>query len=77
MSQFKVNTEFENDIVILITEGYLNQEGGQMIANICLNNIDNGITKILDPMFAMPLIIEIIPSRKRLESDFQTGFSIK
>ena len=47
MSQFKVITEFENDIVILITEGYLNQEGGQMIANICLNNIDNGITKIL------------------------------
>ena len=75
MSQFKVNTEFENDIVILITEGYLNQEGGQMIANICLNNIDNGITKILLDMrqtkvvnsIGVSILIEIIEKLQGVE----------
>ena len=75
MSQFKVITEFENDIVILITEGYLNQEGGQMIANICLNNIDNGITKILLDLgqtkvvnsIGVSILIEIIEKLQGVE----------
>ena len=75
MSQFKVITEFENDIVILITEGYLNQEGGQMIANICLDNINNGITKILLDLgqtkvvnsIGVSILIEIIEKLQGVE----------
>ena len=45
MSQFNVSIQEENDLVILTTEGYLNNEGGEMISGICYENISNGKTR--------------------------------
>ncbi|WP_395784588.1 STAS domain-containing protein [Aquirufa sp.] len=80
MSQFNVNTEVENDLVILITEGYLNNEGGEMISNICYEHISNGNTKFLLDMaqtkvvnsIGVSILIEII--EKLQEVDGKLGY---
>ena len=68
MNQFNVNIELKNDLVILITEGYLNNEGGEMISGICYENISNGNTRFLLDMaqtkvvnsIGISILIEII-----------------
>jgi len=80
MSQFNVNIQVENDLVILITEGYLNNEGGEMISGICYENISNGKTRFLLDMaqtkvvnsIGISILIEII--EKLQEVDGKLGY---
>ena len=42
MSEFKLDTREEGDVVIITTEGYLNNVGGEKIAEACYEKIDGG-----------------------------------
>jgi anti-anti-sigma factor len=80
MSQFNVSIQVENDLVILTTEGYLNNEGGEMISGICYENIANGKTRFLLDMaqtkvvnsIGVSILIEII--EKLQEVDGKLGY---
>ena len=39
---FSLKTRSEGDVVIIETSGYLNNVGGEQIANECYKEIDNG-----------------------------------
>jgi len=45
MSEFKVNVLEENNVIILETDGYLNNVGGEMISSVCMEHISNGKIK--------------------------------
>ena len=45
MSDFNVEISREGDVVIIKTSGYLNNVGGEKIAEVCYNEIDNGCKK--------------------------------
>ena len=47
MSDFNVEISREGDVVIIKTSGYLNNVGGEKIAEVCYNEIDNGCKKFL------------------------------
>ena len=47
MSEFKLDTREEGDVVIITTEGYLNNVGGEKIAEACYEKIDSGKNKFL------------------------------
>ena len=47
MSEFKLDTREEGDVVIITTEGYLNNVGGEKIAEACYEKIDGGKNKFL------------------------------
>ena len=47
MSEFKLDTREEGDVVIITTEGYLNNVGGEKFAEACYEKIDGGKNKFL------------------------------
>ena len=51
MSEFKLDTREEGDVVIITTEGYLNNVGGEKIAEACYEKIDSGKNKFLLNLF--------------------------
>ncbi len=80
MSQFKITEVEENDIIILITDGYLNNEGGEVISNACATYMANGKKKFLLDMantkvvnsIGVSILIEII--EKLQEVDGKLGY---
>ena len=42
MSDFSLSTSVNGDVVIIKTSGYLNNIGGEKIADACYKEIDNG-----------------------------------
>ena len=44
MSGFIKSTKEENQIVIIETDGYLNNEGGEAISTICYEKMNKNIT---------------------------------
>lgn len=47
MSDFSLTTRNDNEILIIETNGYLNNIGGEKIAEVCYEHIGNGTTKII------------------------------
>ena len=47
MSDFSLTTRNDNEILIIETNGYLNNVGGEKIAEVCYEHIGKGTTKIL------------------------------
>ena len=47
MSDFSLISREENSVVIIETTGYLNNVGGEKIAELCYKEIDNGKSKFL------------------------------
>ena len=47
MNDFKVDFKETNGIVVLNTEGYLNNVGGEKILSVCNTHIENGKTIFL------------------------------
>ena len=47
MSDFSLTTKKEGEILIIKTDGYLNNVGGEKIAEACYENIDSGTKNIL------------------------------
>ena len=47
MSEFKLDIKEEGDVVIISTDGYLNNVGGEKIAEACYEKIDGGKNKFL------------------------------
>jgi len=44
---FNITKRFEGDIVVIETSGYLNNVGGEKIAEVCYEEIENGKTLFL------------------------------
>ena len=42
MSEFKLDVKEEGDVVVITTEGYLNNVGGEKIAEACYEKIASG-----------------------------------
>lgn len=80
MSQFNITQVEENDIVIIITDGYLNNEGGEIISKACMAQIEYGKKKFLLDMantkvvnsIGVSILIEII--EKLQEIDGKLGY---
>ena len=80
MSSFIKSTKEENNIVIIETEGYLNNEGGEAISAICYEKIKAGQHKFLINMagskvvnsIGVSILIEII--EKLQEDDGKIGY---
>jgi anti-sigma B factor antagonist len=80
MSEFKVNVIEENGVIILETDGYLNNVGGEMISSVCMDHISNGRNKILLDLantkvvnsIGVSILIEII--EKLQEVDGKLGY---
>ena len=47
MADFNLSTKTQDDVVIIKTSGYLNNIGGEKIAEECYNQIDNGKKRFL------------------------------
>ena len=41
MSEFKLDIKEEGDVVVITTEGYLNNVGGEKIAEACYEKIED------------------------------------
>jgi anti-sigma B factor antagonist len=80
MAGFIKSTKETNQIVIIETEGYLNNEGGEAISAICYERIKMGQHKFLINMFGtkvvnsigVSILIEII--EKLQEVDGKIGY---
>lgn len=80
MSEFKVNVLEENNVIILETDGYLNNVGGEMISSVCMEQISKGKNKILLNLantkvvnsIGVSILIEII--EKLQETDGKLGY---
>ena len=80
MSQFSLDVKEEGDIVIIETNGYLNNVGGEKIAEACYDKIDSGKKKFLLDLeksavvnsIGVSIIIEII--EKLQDSDCKLGY---
>jgi anti-anti-sigma factor len=78
--KFNLSSEEENDIIILRTDGYINNVGGEKIAEACYEKIDAGFKKFLIDMekssivnsIGVSIIIEII--EKLQEIDGHIGY---
>jgi anti-anti-sigma factor len=68
MNDFKVDFKETNGIVVLNTEGYLNNVGGEKILSVCNTHIENGKTIFLINMqgtkvvnsIGVSILIEVI-----------------
>ena len=77
---FSLKTRNEGDIVIIETSGYLNNVGGEQIANECYKEIDNGKKMFLLDLeqskvvnsIGVSILIEII--EKLQEIDGKLGY---
>jgi len=75
MSDFKTKVSIANEVVIIETEGYLNNEGGQMIFDICLEKMQSGTRKILLNLsgtkvvnsIGVSILIEVIEKLQEVE----------
>ena len=47
MSDFQVTVKEVNDVVVIATEGYLNNIGGEKISEVCDEHMDKGKNKFL------------------------------
>ena len=47
MSEFKLDVKEEGDVVVITTEGYLNNVGGEKIAEACYEKIESGKNNFL------------------------------
>ena len=47
MSDFQVSVKEVDDVVVIATDGYLNNIGGEKISDICDEHMDKGINKFL------------------------------
>ena len=80
MSDFSLTTKKEGEILIIKTDGYLNNVGGEKIAETCYENIDSGTKNILLDLenskvvnsIGVSILIEII--EKLQEVDGQLGY---
>ena len=80
MSDFSLTTKKEGEILIIKTDGYLNNVGGEKIAEVCYENIDSGTKNILLDLenskvvnsIGVSILIEII--EKLQEVDGQLGY---
>lgn len=68
MSDFKIEVRESNGVVILKTDGYLNNVGGEKISAICYEQMNKGMSKFLINMegtkvvnsIGVSILIEII-----------------
>ena len=80
MSDFSLTTKKEGEILIIKTDGYLNNVGGEKIAEACYENIDSGTKNILLDLenskvvnsIGVSILIEII--ERLQEVDGQLGY---
>ena len=80
MSEFKLDIKEEGDVVIIATDGYLNNVGGEKIAEACYEKIDGGKNKFLLNLerssvvnsIGVSILIEII--EKLQDSDGKLGY---
>ena len=80
MSEFKLDVKEEGDVVVITTEGYLNNVGGEKIAEACYEKIENGKNYFLLNLerssvvnsIGVSILIEII--EKLQESDRKLGY---
>ncbi len=80
MSEFIKSTKESNQIIIIETDGYLNNEGGEAISAICYDKMKSGQNKFLINMAAtkvvnsigVSILIEII--EKLQEVDGKIGY---
>lgn len=78
--KFNLSVEQHNDIVILRTEGYINNIAGEKIADVCYEKLNDGSKKFLIDMeksgivnsIGVSIIIEII--EKLQEVDGHIGY---
>ena len=47
MSDFQVSVKEVDDVVVIATDGYLNNIGGEKISEICDEHMDKGVNKFL------------------------------
>ena len=80
MSDFSLSTSVNGDVVIIKTSGYLNNIGGEKIADACYKEIDNGKniflldleeSKVVNSI-GVSILIEII--EKLQEVDGKLGY---
>ncbi len=75
MSDFKTKVSVANEVVIIETEGYLNNEGGQMVYDICIEKMGLGTRKILLNLsgtkvvnsIGVSILIEVIEKLQEVE----------
>ena len=80
MSEFSLTTKNEGAILIIETNGYLNNVGGEKIADVCYENINSGTKNILLNLenskvvnsIGVSILIEII--EKLQEVNGQLGY---
>jgi len=80
MSDFSLSTSVNGDVVIIKTSGYLNNIGGEKIADACYKEIDNGKNLFLLDLegskvvnsIGVSILIEII--EKLQEVDGKLGY---
>ena len=80
MSDFSLSTSVNGDVVIIRTSGYLNNIGGEKIADACYKEIDNGKNLFLLDLeeskvvnsIGVSILIEII--EKLQEVDGKLGY---
>ena len=80
MSDFNLSTSVNGDVVIIKTSGYLNNIGGEKIADACYKEIDNGKNLFLLELeeskvvnsIGVSILIEII--EKLQEVDGKLGY---
>jgi anti-anti-sigma factor len=80
MSEFKLDVREEGDVVVITTEGYLNNVGGEKIAEACYEKIESGKNCFLLNLerssvvnsIGVSILIEII--EKLQESDGKLGY---
>jgi anti-anti-sigma factor len=73
--KFNLSIEEHDDIIIMRTEGYINNVAGEKIADACYENINNGRKKFLLDMqksgivnsIGVSIIIEIIEKLQEVE----------
>jgi anti-anti-sigma factor len=75
MSDFKTKVSVINEVIIIETEGYLNNEGGQMVYDICIEKMQLGKRKILLNLsgtkvvnsIGVSILIEVIEKLQEVE----------
>ncbi|MCX6338282.1 MAG: STAS domain-containing protein [Bacteroidetes bacterium] len=75
MSDFKTKVSVINEVVIIETDGYLNNEGGQMVYDICIEKMQLGTRKILLNLtgtkvvnsIGVSILIEVIEKLQEVE----------
>jgi len=80
MSEFKLDIKEEGDVVVITTEGYLNNVGGEKIAEACYEKIKDGKNYFLLNLerstvvnsIGVSILIEII--EKLQDSDGKLGY---